>query len=44
MSFNELMNDALVMAKLGGVDVFNALDLGENKAMFEELQFGTLSD
>ena len=42
MTFNELMNDALIMAKLGGVDVFNALDLGENKTMFEELQFGTL--
>ena len=41
-TFNELMNDALIMAKLGGVDVFNALDLGENKTMFEELQFGTL--
>ena len=38
MTFQELMLDSLVLAKIGGVDVFNALDLGENKGMFEELQ------
>ena len=38
VSFQELMQDSLVLARISGVDVFNALDLGENKGMFEELQ------
>ncbi|XP_032823135.1 glycylpeptide N-tetradecanoyltransferase 2 isoform X1 [Petromyzon marinus] len=36
----ELMNDALVLAKLKGFDVFNALDLMENKTFLEKLKFG----
>ncbi|XP_025028178.1 glycylpeptide N-tetradecanoyltransferase 1 isoform X2 [Python bivittatus] len=36
----DLMNDALIMAKLKGFDVFNALDLMENKTFLEKLKFG----
>ncbi|ELW47409.1 Glycylpeptide N-tetradecanoyltransferase 2 [Tupaia chinensis] len=36
----ELMNDALIIAKLKGFDVFNALDLMENKTFLEKLKFG----
>uniref|UniRef100_A0A3P9KQC8 Glycylpeptide N-tetradecanoyltransferase n=1 Tax=Oryzias latipes TaxID=8090 RepID=A0A3P9KQC8_ORYLA len=36
----DLMNDALILAKLKGFDVFNALDLMENKAFLEKLKFG----
>lgn len=40
VSLVELMNDALIVAKNGGYDVFNALDLMENKEFLEELKFG----
>ncbi|XP_015279230.1 PREDICTED: glycylpeptide N-tetradecanoyltransferase 2 [Gekko japonicus] len=36
----DLMNDALIIAKMKGFDVFNALDLMENKAFLEKLKFG----
>lgn len=36
----ELMNDALVSAKSLGFDVFNALDLMDNKEFLEPLKFG----
>ncbi|KAL5006489.1 hypothetical protein ScPMuIL_015295 [Solemya velum] len=36
----DLMNDALITAKNMGFDVFNALDLMENKEYLEELKFG----
>ncbi|XP_003742391.1 glycylpeptide N-tetradecanoyltransferase 2 [Galendromus occidentalis] len=36
----ELMNDALIVAKNRGYDVFNALDMMENKSFLEELKFG----
>ncbi|KAG7233048.1 hypothetical protein INR49_007527 [Caranx melampygus] len=36
----DLMNDALILAKLKGFDVFNALDLMENKVFLEKLKFG----
>ncbi|KAK3541348.1 hypothetical protein QTP86_022104 [Hemibagrus guttatus] len=36
----ELMTDALILAKLKGFDVFNALDLMENKTFLEKLKFG----
>lgn len=35
-----LMKDALILAKLKSVDVFNCLDLLENKLFIEELKFG----
>lgn len=37
---NRLMNDALIVSKNLGFDVFNALDLMENKTFLEELKFG----
>ncbi|KAF7638920.1 Glycylpeptide N-tetradecanoyltransferase [Meloidogyne graminicola] len=37
---NKLINDALIIAKNMGFDVFNALDLMENKNFLEELKFG----
>ncbi|KAF4529440.1 hypothetical protein B566_EDAN003536 [Ephemera danica] len=36
----DLMNDALISAKNSGFDVFNALDLMENKEFLKELKFG----
>ncbi|KAK9961096.1 hypothetical protein ABG768_008907 [Culter alburnus] len=36
----DLMNDALILAKLKGFDVFNALDLMDNKTFLEKLKFG----
>ncbi|KAK0421404.1 hypothetical protein QR680_015217 [Steinernema hermaphroditum] len=36
----ELVNDGLILAKKEGFDVFNALDLMENKDFLEELKFG----
>lgn len=36
----DLMRDALIMAKKMNYDVFNALDLMENKQFLEELKFG----
>ena len=38
--WTQLMNDALVTAKKNGFDVFNALDLMENKTFLENLKFG----
>ena len=35
-----LMNDALIMAKKNGYDVFNALDIMENESFLRELKFG----
>jgi glycylpeptide N-tetradecanoyltransferase len=40
ITFVELIRDALVMAKKLNYDVFNALDLMENKQFLEELKFG----
>eukprot|EP00731_Ephydatia_muelleri_P009223 Em0004g1561a len=37
----DLMQDALILAKQQGADVFNALDLMDNKQFLEELKFGT---
>ncbi|XP_035510759.1 glycylpeptide N-tetradecanoyltransferase 1 [Morone saxatilis] len=36
----DLMSDALILAKSKGFDVFNALDLMENKNFLEKLKFG----
>uniref|UniRef100_A0A8C5P2X4 Glycylpeptide N-tetradecanoyltransferase n=1 Tax=Jaculus jaculus TaxID=51337 RepID=A0A8C5P2X4_JACJA len=36
----DLINDALIIAKLEGFGVFNALDLMENKTFLEKLKFG----
>uniref|UniRef100_A0A1A7Z881 Glycylpeptide N-tetradecanoyltransferase n=1 Tax=Nothobranchius furzeri TaxID=105023 RepID=A0A1A7Z881_NOTFU len=36
----DLMSDALILAKVKGFDVFNALDLMENKVFLEKLKFG----
>ncbi|XP_039733380.1 glycylpeptide N-tetradecanoyltransferase 2 isoform X3 [Pteropus medius] len=36
----DLMSDALIIAKSKGFDVFNALDLMENKTFLEKLKFG----
>ncbi|KAK2151268.1 hypothetical protein LSH36_369g03008 [Paralvinella palmiformis] len=36
----DLMQDALIMAKNMGFDVFNSLDLMENKQFLEKLKFG----
>lgn len=40
ISLIELIRDALIMAKKMDYDVFNALDLMENKKFLEELKFG----
>lgn len=40
VSFMDLMADALTLAHIQGVDVFNALDAMENISVFEELKFG----
>ena len=40
ISFHDLMKDALICARNVGADVFNALDLSNNKAVFEPLLFG----
>ncbi|XP_062334537.1 glycylpeptide N-tetradecanoyltransferase 1-like [Osmerus eperlanus] len=36
----DLMSDALILAKSKGFDVFNALDMMENKTFLEKLKFG----
>ncbi|CAI9280975.1 unnamed protein product [Lactuca saligna] len=36
----QLMNDALIVAKKKGYDVFNALDVMENEGILKELKFG----
>lgn len=38
--FLDLMQDALILARNEGADVFNALDLGENGPIMEPLKFG----
>lgn len=40
MSLQDLMQDALILAKNDGFDVFNALDLMDNKQFLEHLKFG----
>ena len=40
VDLTELMRDSLIMAKKGGSDVFNALNLMENERFLEELKFG----
>lgn len=37
----DLMQDALILAKEQGADVFNALDLMDNSQFLEDLKFGT---
>lgn len=39
-SINEIMKNALILAKNDKFDVFNALDIMNNKEVFEELHFG----
>lgn len=39
-SINDLMKTALILARNDKFDVFNALDLMDNKQVFEELHFG----
>lgn len=36
----QLVNDALIVAKMSGFDVFNALDVMENEGFLKELKFG----
>ncbi|CAJ0580956.1 unnamed protein product, partial [Mesorhabditis spiculigera] len=40
VSLKQLMLDALVVARKAGFDVFNALDLMQNREFFEDLKFG----
>ena len=40
VDLTELMRDCLILAKNGGFDVFNALNLMENDRFLEELKFG----
>jgi len=40
VSLEDLMRDALVLARQNGLDVFNALNLMENATFLEELKFG----
>jgi glycylpeptide N-tetradecanoyltransferase len=40
VSFEDLMRDALILARNEGADVFNALDLMHNSTMLESLKFG----
>lgn len=39
-SLAALMENALILARNGGVDVFNCLDLMENSSVLEKLKFG----
>jgi glycylpeptide N-tetradecanoyltransferase len=39
-SLEELMKNALIIAKNKGFDVFNALDIMENEQILKELKFG----
>ncbi|XP_010445121.1 PREDICTED: glycylpeptide N-tetradecanoyltransferase 1-like [Camelina sativa] len=39
-TFTQLMNDALIIAKQKGFDVFNALDVMHNESFLKELKFG----
>eukprot|EP01062_Namystynia_karyoxenos_P012115 TRINITY_DN14354_c0_g1_i1.p1 TRINITY_DN14354_c0_g1~~TRINITY_DN14354_c0_g1_i1.p1 ORF type:complete len:559 (+),score=188.98 TRINITY_DN14354_c0_g1_i1:88-1677(+) len=38
--FDQLLNDALILAKKRDFDVFNALDIMDNQPCFEKLKFG----
>jgi glycylpeptide N-tetradecanoyltransferase len=38
--FEDLMKDALILAKISGADVFNCLNLMENQPIMEPLRFG----
>ena len=38
--FSKLLHDALILAKSNSFDVFNALDIMENKSVLEDLKFG----
>jgi glycylpeptide N-tetradecanoyltransferase len=40
VSMEELMKNALILAKQKDLDVFNALDIMENEKMLKELKFG----
>ncbi|XP_054168652.1 glycylpeptide N-tetradecanoyltransferase 2-like [Oppia nitens] len=40
VSLQDLMQDVLIVAKNAGYDVFNALDLMDNKQFLEKLKFG----
>ena len=40
VSAKDLMNDALILAKKSGADVFNALNVMENGEIFDSLKFG----
>ena len=40
MSFKELMKNALILAKNNNFDVYNCLDIMENKTVFKDLLFG----
>ena len=40
MSMTALMHDSLVMARQGGADVFNALNVMQNAEVFDQLKFG----
>ncbi|CAG2171385.1 unnamed protein product [Oppiella nova] len=40
VSLHDLMQDVLIVAKNAGYDVFNALDLMDNKEFLEKLKFG----
>jgi glycylpeptide N-tetradecanoyltransferase len=40
VSLKDLMQDALIIAKNGGADVFNALDLMGSTEMLSDLKFG----
>nr|AAF19802.1 N-myristoyl transferase [Brassica oleracea] len=39
-TFSSLMNDALIVAKQKGFDVFNALDVMHNESFLKQLKFG----
>ena len=40
VTFEQLINDALIMAKQCDFDVFNCLDIQENEAFLKNLKFG----
>ncbi len=40
ITLENLMRDSLILARNTGADVFNALDLMENKTILEPLKFG----
>ena len=40
MSYKELMRNALILAKNNNFDVYNCLDIMENKTVFKDLLFG----